>query len=284
MNNSSATPFSGFEMNSIQPGGPSLSGWASFNVGAFSTSSSSRILMNTTNGITLSTNGEPGDRVISLNQNGIYATGFSGLGNNFITIDGNGYLGSTSSLASGTSGTSGQSGTSGTSGVSGNNGLDGSSGTSGQSGSSGTSGVSGNNGLDGSSGTSGQSGSSGISGVNNGSFGVTVDGGGSVITTGIEGYIQIPYNGTITSWTILADQSGSVVFDVWKDTFSAAPPTVADTITGSAKPTLSSDVKATSSTLTGWTTSVTAGDIIGFNVDSASTITRVTLVINITKS
>ena len=138
--------------------------------------------------------------------------------------------------------------------------------------------------MNGSSGTSGQSGSSGISGVNNGSFGVTVDGGGSVITTGIEGYIQIPYNGTITSWTILADQSGSVVFDVWKDTFSAAPPTVADTITGSAKPTLSSAVKATSSTLTGWTTSVTAGDIIGFNVDSASTITRVTLVINITKS
>jgi hypothetical protein len=82
-----------------------------------------------------------GNRVISLNQTGIYATGFSGLGNNFITIDDNGYLGSTSSLASGTSGTSGQSGTSGTSGVSGNNGLDGSSGTSGQSGSSGNSGV-----------------------------------------------------------------------------------------------------------------------------------------------
>ena len=122
------------------------------------------------------------------------------------------------------------------------------------------------------------------SSVNNGSFGITVDGGGSAITTGVKGFIEIPYNGTITAWTIIGDQSGSIVFDIWKTTYSSAPPTVANTITGSEKPTLSSTQKNQDTNLTTWTTSVSAGDIIGFNVDSASTVTRANLMIKITKS
>jgi hypothetical protein len=107
--------------------------------------------------------------------------------------------------------------------------------------------------------------------------GVTVDGGGEVISTGQKGYLQCPITGTITSWTLLADQSGSTVIDVWKDTYANAPPTDADSITAAAPPTLSSATKATNSTLTGWTTAVTAGDVFGFNVDSATTLQRVTL-------
>ena len=84
-------------------------------------------------------------------------------------------------------------------------------------------------------------------------------------------------NMIITSWTLVADQTGSIVIDLWKDTYANFPPTVADSITGSAKPTLSSAVKNQSSTLTGWTTGISAGDIIRFNVDSASTLTRITL-------
>lgn len=114
--------------------------------------------------------------------------------------------------------------------------------------------------------------------------GITIDGAGSAITTGIKGYIRIPYAGTITKATVLADQSGSIVIDVWKDTYANYPPTVADTIVASAKPTLSSAIKSEDSTLTGWTTSVTAGDVLGFKVDSASTLTRVTLELHITKS
>jgi hypothetical protein len=123
----------------------------------------------------------------------------------------------------------------------------------------------------------------GIPNFNLGSFGITIDGGGSVITTGVKGYVQIPYDGTITGWTILADQSGSIVVDVWKDTFANYPPLVADSIAGSEKPTLSSVIKNQDLALSTWTTSVTAGDIIAFNVDSASTVTRVNLSINITK-
>lgn len=117
-----------------------------------------------------------------------------------------------------------------------------------------------------------------------GSFGITIDGGGSAITTGVKGYIQVPYSGTITGWTLLSDISGSIVIDVWKDTFATFPPSVADTIAGSEKPTLSSSQKNEDNSLSTWTTSITAGDIIAFNVDSASTLTRVNLAINITKS
>lgn len=110
-----------------------------------------------------------------------------------------------------------------------------------------------------------------------------IDGGGSAITTGVKGYLEVPYACTITDATLLADQSGSIVVDVWKDTYANYPPTDADTITASAVPTISASNKSTDGTLTGWTTSITAGDIIGFNVDSASTVTRVTVSLTCTR-
>lgn len=114
------------------------------------------------------------------------------------------------------------------------------------------------------------------------SMGITIDGGGSAITTGIKGDLVVPVACTIVSATLVADQSGSIVIDVWKDTYANYPPTVADTITASAKPTLSTAVKSQDTTLTGWTTAVAAGDTIRFNVDSASTVTRITLSLKVT--
>jgi hypothetical protein len=109
------------------------------------------------------------------------------------------------------------------------------------------------------------------------SFGIVIDGGGNPITTGIAGDVIIPFAMTITSWTLVADQVGSIVIDVWKDIYANFPPTVGDSIAGSEKPTLSSVIKNQDLTLTTWTTAVAAGDIIRFNVDSASTVTRITL-------
>jgi hypothetical protein len=120
--------------------------------------------------------------------------------------------------------------------------------------------------------------------IRKGSFGITIDGGGSAITTGQKGYITIPYDCTITGWEILADVSGSIVVDVWKDTYANFPPTSGDTIAGSEKPTLSSAVKNQDNLLSTWTTSVSANDIIAFNVDSASTLTRVNLTIKVLKT
>ena len=111
-----------------------------------------------------------------------------------------------------------------------------------------------------------------------------IDGGGSAITTGQKGHIELPFACTITGWTLLGDQSGSIVIDVWNDTYANFPPTVADTIAGSEKPTLSSVQKNQDLALGTWTTAVGVGDILAFNVDSVATVERVTLSIRATKT
>jgi hypothetical protein len=92
----------------------------------------------------------------------------------------------------------------------------------------------------------------------------------------------VDYACTITQVTMLADQSGSVVVDIWKDVYANYPPTVADTITASAKPTITTATKSKDSTLTGWTTNVSAGDTLRFNIDSVTTITRLNLTLKVT--
>lgn len=109
-----------------------------------------------------------------------------------------------------------------------------------------------------------------------------LDNAGSAITTGVKADVYLPYAGTITAVTMLADQSGSIVVDIWKDTYANYPPTGADAITASAKPTISSATKSQDTTLTGWTTSVSAGDTLRFNVDSCTAITRLNLVLTVT--
>lgn len=113
-------------------------------------------------------------------------------------------------------------------------------------------------------------------------IGLTIDGGGSAITTGIKADISVPFACTITGVRLLADQSGSIVVDIWKDTYALYPPTVADTITAAAKPTITTATKSEDTTLTGWTLSVAAGDTLRFNVDSITTITRVNLTLRVT--
>jgi hypothetical protein len=121
-----------------------------------------------------------------------------------------------------------------------------------------------------------------------GAVGILIDGGGSVITTGVKGFLRVPFACTITGVTLLstdaAATAGSIVIDIWKDTYANYPPTVADTITASAKPTLSSANKSEDVTLTGWTTAIAAGDVLGFKVDSVATITRCALTLTVQAS
>lgn len=111
-----------------------------------------------------------------------------------------------------------------------------------------------------------------------------IDGGGSALTTGIKADVYVPYACTITAVTMLADQSGSVVVDIWKDTLANYPPTIADTIVASAPPTISSATNSSDTTLTGWTTSISAGDTLRFNVNSATSITRLDLTLKVAVS
>jgi hypothetical protein len=118
-----------------------------------------------------------------------------------------------------------------------------------------------------------------------GSIGLTIDGAGSAISTGIKNYVTVPFNCTITSWDLLANNVGAIKIDVWKDTYANYPPTNEDSITNSNEPTIASGtIKNQSSTLTGWTTtSITNGDILAFNVDSCTDITRATLILKVLK-
>lgn len=108
-----------------------------------------------------------------------------------------------------------------------------------------------------------------------------IDGGGAAITAGFKGHLEIPFACTIEGWTALADQSGSIVVDVKRSTYSGFPTTTS--IAGSEKPTLSSVQKNQDLSLSTWTTSIAAGDILEFVVDSATTVTRVTVALRATK-
>lgn len=101
--------------------------------------------------------------------------------------------------------------------------------------------------------------------------------------TGIKLDVRMPFAFTITSVTLLADQSGSVVVDIWKDTYANFPPTVADTICASALPTLSGVDHSQDTTLVGWTTLLAKGDVLRFNVQSVTTCQRVAVSIDGTR-
>lgn len=114
---------------------------------------------------------------------------------------------------------------------------------------------------------------------------VAIGNGVSAITTSTPiPDIEVPMNCTVQGWTLVADASGSIVIDVWKDTYANYPPSVADTIAGSEKPTLSSAQKNQDLALSTWTTSLTKGDWLKFNIDSTSTVKLVILSIRCVKA
>ncbi len=118
------------------------------------------------------------------------------------------------------------------------------------------------------------------------SIGITIDGGGVAPTIGVKGYMYVPYACTINSVTMLADQTGSCVIDIWKIAYASFPPLVGNSITtGGTAPTLSSAQKSQDTSLSGWASvSIAAGDTLAFNVNSASTLTRVSLILKVTKT
>lgn len=112
---------------------------------------------------------------------------------------------------------------------------------------------------------------------------VTIGDGYSDIGAGVVTWIQVPFDSTIQQVTLLADQAGSIVIDIWKASYANYPPVLANSITASAKPTLSSAIKSQDSTLTGWTKSITAGDVLKCYVESASIVKKVVAILKLSK-
>jgi len=111
-----------------------------------------------------------------------------------------------------------------------------------------------------------------------------IDGGGSAITTGVKGYLQMPFNGVLSpsaSAHVLADRSGSITVDIWKCTLAqfdagSTHPVVGDSITAGAPITMTTATKASQSMAT-WIQAFAATDVIAYNVSSVATVQRVTV-------
>jgi hypothetical protein len=106
-----------------------------------------------------------------------------------------------------------------------------------------------------------------------------IDGDGAAITTGIKGHVVIDADYTVTGWTVIADQSGSIVVDINRASFTNFPTT--SSIAGTELPTLSGAQKAEDLTLSSWTTTLNARDVLEFEVDSASTVELVTIALRL---
>lgn len=106
-----------------------------------------------------------------------------------------------------------------------------------------------------------------------------IDGGGAAITTGDKGDLQIPFAGAIVGWSLLGDAAGSIVVEISKGTYANWP--TVSVITASAKPTLVTSRKGTSTTLTGWTTAIAADDVLRIGVNSVTGMQRVVLVVKV---
>jgi hypothetical protein len=103
-----------------------------------------------------------------------------------------------------------------------------------------------------------------------------IDGGGATITTGIKGDLPpMPFAGTITGAALVADQSGSISVEVWKDSMTDFPPTGADimdtfTLSGATRTPTSGSYNTESHAFS-------VGDVLRFNVASVTSIQRVTV-------
>ncbi len=116
-----------------------------------------------------------------------------------------------------------------------------------------------------------------------GTIGATKDGGGVALSTGkIGGYITCPYTASITAWSIGVD-TGTATVKVWKVATGTAVPTAANSINTSGV-SISSGTYIRSATLTDFTdTTVTANNILAFNIEAVSGATQITFALELTK-
>jgi hypothetical protein len=111
-----------------------------------------------------------------------------------------------------------------------------------------------------------------------------LDGGSSPVVPGSVVWLRIPFNCTLIESMLMADVPTTAVVDVWKDDSSAFPPTLADTITASDKPTLVNAVRVVDADIATWATSVAMGDVIMAVVESNDNATKLNLSLTAVRS
>lgn len=109
------------------------------------------------------------------------------------------------------------------------------------------------------------------------------DGQGSVITTGIHAYADVPFNCNITEWIMASDQNG-LSCDIWRAN-AALPTSSAQSIVGGGTQPQSSGTTYAAAAPAGWTsTALLKNDCLVFNVTSAANITKCLLSLRATRT
>lgn len=93
--------------------------------------------------------------------------------------------------------------------------------------------------------------------------------------------VVMPWDYQITKVTTLADAAGSCIVDIWKDTYANYPPVDADSITAAAPPSLAGVRKSQDSTLTGWTKTGSAGDVLIAHLDSVTGLKTLSVILTV---
>lgn len=106
-----------------------------------------------------------------------------------------------------------------------------------------------------------------------------IDGGFNIISTGSKGYLTLDFKGKILGWTIVSDIVGNSIIDVRKATYSTFPNFTS--IAGTQKPNLINAQKNKNTSLTAWSTTLLAGDILEFYVQSNATIKKIMLSLSV---
>jgi hypothetical protein len=100
-------------------------------------------------------------------------------------------------------------------------------------------------------------------------IGYTFDGGGATLTSGVTKYLTVPFACTISAWNFAVD-TGTATIRVWKAGAGTALPTAADSISTIGVSLVSGQVLHSTTLGDFTTTSVSANDILGFNLFAVS--------------
>lgn len=105
---------------------------------------------------------------------------------------------------------------------------------------------------------------------------------GGIITTGFKGVIRIPVGMTVIRWSVMNNAAGNITFGIFSNApLTTYPPTTS--ITAAAPPQTTAAAFNSSSTLTGWTTSIPALNVLGISVTAVDgVLTQSTLQIDLT--
>jgi hypothetical protein len=115
------------------------------------------------------------------------------------------------------------------------------------------------------------------------------DGGASTITPGASGDLEIPFSvSTISAARIFCNSLTQTQIDVWKVSYAGYPPSDSDSMTSTAPIRCGSSggtaYKTQDTTLSGWTKTITEGDVLRFVVDSNTNAKRITATLLCTRT